>query len=246
MNKPNTIEADKPVEASSPGGGQARTLTEEAYDVLRKDIIDGVLEPGLKLQSAMLKERYGFGGSTLREALTRLSAQSLVTFEGQRGFRVAPMSTKDFADICDVRKIVETEALKRSILAGDEEWEARVVAAYHRLSRVESQFPDTYGKLYGEWEQRNHDFHAALLSACDSPWLLRMQELLLQQAERYRRITYATGSTIPRDVSEEHRLIMDAAIARDIDAACGLTASHIQKTLGILKQTGAFLGKGED
>ena len=222
--------------SAEPAASQSRTLTEQAYGLLRKDILSGTLHPEMKLQAESLKARYGFGGSTLREALTRLTAESLVTFEGQRGFRVAATSRDDFADLCDIRKIVEIEALRRSIQAGDDHWEARVVAAFHRLAKIEVQLPDNLGTLYNEWEERNRAFHKALLSACRSRWLLRMHDLLFQQAERYRRITFASGTRIPRNVHQEHRLIMEAAIARDVDAACGLAASHIHKTLAVLDE----------
>lgn len=231
-----TIDIEEP--RAAPNG--SRTLSEQAYETLRRDIIRGDLKPGSKLQSEMLKARYGFGGSTLREALTRLSAQMLVTFEGQRGFRVAEVSKADFADLSEMRKMVEIEALKRSIKAGDDDWEAGVVAAFHRLSKIEQEFPDKFGALYDEWEIRNRAFHDALISACNSRWLLRMHELLFQQSERYRRITYSSGTVIPRNVNEEHRRIMEAAIARDVDAACGLAASHIQKTVSVLD---AFYGR---
>jgi GntR family transcriptional regulator, carbon starvation induced regulator len=61
----------------------------------------------------------------------------------------------------------------------------------------------------------------------------------LQQAERYRRITFASGRRVKRNVQQEHRAIMEAAIARDIDAACGLAASHIQRTLTVFNQVSA-------
>jgi DNA-binding GntR family transcriptional regulator len=234
MNKTNeTIEFDKPAEMAV---GPSRTLTEQAYAMVRRDILSGNLQPGTKLQAESLKTRYGVGGSTLREALTRLTAEALVTFEGQRGFRVAATSREDFADLCDIRKMVEIEALRRSILAGDDDWEARVVAAFHRLAKIEMQLPDNLGTLYDEWEERNRSFHKALISACRSRWLLRLHDLLFQQAERYRRITFTSGTTIPRNVHQEHRAIMEAAIARDVDAACGLAASHILKTLSVLDQ----------
>jgi GntR family transcriptional regulator, carbon starvation induced regulator len=216
--------------------GQSRTLTEQAYEQLLKDILSGSLKPEMKLQAETLKSRYNVGGSTLREALTRLTAESLVTFEGQRGFRVAATSREDFADLCEIRKIVETEALKRSIMAGDDDWEAGVVAAFHRLTKIEAQMPNNLEALYDEWEIRNRAFHKALLSACPSPWLLRIHDQLFQQAERYRRITFVSGGTKMRNVNQEHRAIMEAAVARDVDAACGLAASHILKTLSVLDE----------
>jgi GntR family transcriptional regulator, carbon starvation induced regulator len=216
--------------------GTSRTLTEHAYEQLQRDILSGDLPPEMKLQAETLKTRYGVSGSTLREALTRLTAESLVTFEGQRGFRVAATSREDFADLCDIRKFVETEALKRSIQNGNDDWEARVVATFHRLAKVELQFPDNQAALYDEWELRNRAFHKALLSACPSRWLIRMHDQLFQQAERYRRITFAARGGQARNVHQEHRAIMEAAIAREVDAACGLAASHILRTLSVLDE----------
>lgn len=213
----------------------ASTLTERAYVALRSDIIAGALSPQAKLQTEDLKGRYGLGGSTLREALTRLTGEGLVTFEGQRGFRVAPVSQIDFSDLCEVRKMIEVDALKQSIEKGDDLWEAKVVAAHHRLARIEEQFPDRLEELYDQWEERNRDFHKSLISACPSRWLHRIHDVLFQQAERYRRITFASQRSIPRNVQLEHKAIMEAAVARDVDAACGLAASHIMRTLAIFR-----------
>ncbi len=69
-------------------------------------------------------------GSTIREALTRLLGEALVTAEGQRGFRVAAASIEDFRDLSAVRRLVETEALRQAIAAGGEAWEADIVAAF--------------------------------------------------------------------------------------------------------------------
>ncbi len=231
---PKSLSA-QPISSAGPDDLTAlRTLTERAYGALRTDILAGVLKPDAKLQTEALKIRYGMGGSTLREALTRLTGEALVTFEGQRGFRVAGTSREDFADLCDVRRIVEVEALRRSIVAGDDAWEARVVTAHHRLSKIEDQIPARLEAVYDEWENWNRAFHKALISACPSRWLIRMHDQLFQQAERYRRITFASGRLLPRNVQAEHEAIKIAAVARDVDAACGLAASHILRTLAVL------------
>jgi hypothetical protein len=66
----------------------ARTLSEHAYHQLRQHIIEGHYPPGAKLRVEHLKDVYGVGAGTLREALTRLVSDALVVAEGQRGFRV--------------------------------------------------------------------------------------------------------------------------------------------------------------
>lgn len=218
----------------------ARTVMEEAYAVLRRDILAGILAPGTKLRSAMLRQRYGYGGGPLREALTRLAAEMLVTFQGQRGFTVAEVSRADFADLCETRRLIETEALRRAILAGDSDWEARVRAAFLPLAAIERQPQAQRARLYDEWERCNQAFHNALLSSCPSRWLVRLHLFLFQQAERYRRLAFAAGATASRDMLDEHRLIMEAALRRDVDAACGLAASHIRRTLGVLDREEAL------
>ena len=146
-----------------------RTQTEQAYDSIRRDIIGGELRPNDKLQTEALKDRYGFGNSSLREALMRLTSESLVTFEGQRGFRVAAASREDFADLCSVRKLIEIEAVRLSILNGDDVWESNVVASYHRLSKIEGQMPDHLEQVYEDWEDRNREFHKALIAGMPVP-----------------------------------------------------------------------------
>lgn len=71
----------------------------------------------------------------MREALTRLSADGLVVAESMRGFRAAPLSVEDLRDTMETRIFVEAEALKRSILLGDDAWESRIVASLHAFKR---------------------------------------------------------------------------------------------------------------
>ncbi|MFO0987221.1 MAG: FCD domain-containing protein [Alphaproteobacteria bacterium] len=129
--------------------------------------------------------------------------------------------------MADLRVKFSTMALERSIAAGDEAWEAGIVAAYYQLAKLVKQMKAA--PVYAEeWERRNRAFHAALEGACNSPWLLHMCELLYDQSERYRRNFVAYPKIEPR-VYEEHRLIMEAVLARDAKAACRILAEHIRR-----------------
>jgi GntR family transcriptional regulator, carbon starvation induced regulator len=219
----------------------ARTLSEAAYRELRFDIVSGALRPESRLSANTLKVRYNVSTGTLREALTRLVGDSLVTFEGQKGFRVAPVSSEDFADLTEFRKLIETAALKRSIENGDEQWEGAVIASFHRLSKVEDRLhaaltrheQDAIEKVRDEWEARNRHFHATLISACDSKRIRHVHSVLYDQAERYRKITFNSQLVVHRDVRDEHRVIMAATLERDAEAACKFAADHIDKTLAV-------------
>ena len=227
---------EKRVTVGSPSGPRvvaARSLVEGAYETIRHDILTGDLAPGTKLRFEMLRERYGVGASTLREALTRLVGEALVTSEEQRGFRVAAISLEDFADLTRTRKLIEVEALRQAILFGDDAWEAGLVAAFHRLSKVEEKLADDPARQQDDFEERNRDFHMALIGACPSRWLKHMHAILFQQSERYRRISLC-NRVVPRDVHAEHKAVLEAVLARDVDLACRLEGEHIEKTLEVL------------
>src|ERR1700733_9604449 len=114
------------------------TQFEGAYWHLRRDIIDGKLEPSNKLRIDQLRETYGFGVSALREALSRLVSEGLVESEGQRGFWVAPISRDALHDIMGSRMVPEVEPLRQSIQHASLEWESGVVAPRHSLERTEA------------------------------------------------------------------------------------------------------------
>jgi GntR family transcriptional regulator, carbon starvation induced regulator len=219
----------------------ARSLIEAAYSALREDILSGRLAPGEKLRVEMLKDRYNVGASTLREALTRLVGEALVTSEEQRGFRVAAVSLEDFADLTKARQLIEVEALRQAILEGDDTWEAGVVAAYHRLSKVEEKLGSNPIAYSDEFEDRNRDFHRALLAACQSRWLHHMHGILFQQSERYRRISLAHRE-VPRDIHAEHAALFEAVLARDVDQACRVANDHINRTLQVVSQVFSVSG----
>ncbi len=217
------------------------TLVQSTYDAMREDILSGDLEPGTKLRADQLKNRYNVGASTLREALNLLVGEALVASEGQRGFRVTPMSEEDFRDIVRVRKMLETQALRESIAHGDERWEAEVVSAFHLLTRIEEKVPEDPVGLSGRWEECNRGFHAAMISACPSRWLHYFIGTLFHQSERYRRIALSMSQGgRKRDVHAEHEAIFEAVIGRDVETACQLTEQHIDRTLDFLAVEGFF------
>jgi len=222
--------------AGSDEAEEPKTLVESAYRRLRDDIIDGVHAPGAKLRVEHLKDRYEVGAGTLREALTLLVADALVVAQGQRGFRVAPISMSDFEDITTTRVLLETEALRQSIAHGDVQWESQVAAAFHLLSRAQEKVGKRLGpQHFEEWEERNRAFHDSLVAACPSRWIRHFVQVLYRQSERYRRLAL-TKRPIPRDVHAEHTAIFEATLDRDADRAAKHLGEHIRLTLQATRQ----------
>jgi DNA-binding GntR family transcriptional regulator len=207
--------------------GEAKTLADEAVSRIREDIVKGRLTPGEKLQPDALKELYGIGTSPVREALSRLASDGLVQAESQRGFFVAPVLVDELRDVADLRCRFSSLGLRRSIERGDDAWESGVVAAFYQLGKIAKSFesePERYAEV---WEQRNRAFHAALEQACGSPWLRHFCQMLYDQSERYRR-RFVKFPRLRPEVEAEHQAVMDAALARDADRACGILEAHIR------------------
>lgn len=204
-------------------------LTELAFRQLRRDVLSGSFPAGGKLKLDELQKQYGFSSSPLREALSRLAQEGLVRADERRGFRVAPLSAADFADITHMRLMLDPEALAGAIDTGDDEWEAQVVAAFHRLDKVESRLGTGPLQLDPEWSELHRAFHLALLSACPSERLKTWSASLFDQAERYRHISASQRRTARRKTSE-HRKIMEATLRRDQATACALWGEHVKST----------------
>ena len=218
-------------------GDQPRTLIETAYRQLRRDIIDGVHPAGQKLRVEHLKFQYQVSAGTLREALALLVADSLVVSQEQRGFQVAPMSLVDLEDLIRVRVLLECEAVEESIHLGRDNWEAGLVSAFHKLSLAEERLHTDAAGTFDEWEERNRQFHEALVGACRSAWLRKLRAQLYQQAERYRRLSAVKGPP-PVEVHEEHRNIFNAVMARDIAKVKVLLSAHIRRALTVIRMNG--------
>ncbi|WP_162581997.1 GntR family transcriptional regulator [Variovorax sp. PBS-H4] len=206
------------------------TLVDQAFARLRHDVLSGTYVAGVKLKVDELQSAYGFSSSPLREALTRLAQEGLVRADERRGFRVAPISLDDMADITRMRLILDLPALRESITLGGDAWESEVVAAFHRLELVEARLPDGPVILDDTWSELHRDFHLSLLAACPSERQRRWGESLFDQAERYRRFSGRFRKTSKRKTNE-HRRIMDAALRRDADTACALLEEHMRSTL---------------
>jgi GntR family transcriptional regulator, carbon starvation induced regulator len=207
-----------------------RSLTESTYRLIRSDILSGSIQPENKMQIIDLSQRHGTSASAVREALSRLVSESLVTLEVQKGFRAAPMSVREFQEITDLRIMLEMEAIRSAIMLGGEDWEAEIVSAHYRLEFAEKRVVKQELEAALDWETRNRDFHDALVGACDSQWLMRLRALLYDHSTRYRSYSLSTGA-LRRDSSLEHQLLRTAVLARNTEEACALIKKHFQATL---------------
>jgi DNA-binding GntR family transcriptional regulator len=207
-----------------------RSVAEAVYHAIRQDIVWGRLSANAPLRSDELRKKYQVGISPLREALSRLVGERLVTTVAQRGFRVAALSAGDVLDIMETRLVIERAALSRSIQAGDIAWEREVVASYHAMSRI--AIPTGPGPSAELWKRFHRQFHMALLGASGSRWQVELSGHLFDHAERYRavRAVIVPRPKLIRDIGTEHKRLFDAVLSRNVRAALKALDHHYRAT----------------
>lgn len=221
-----------------------RSLTSLVYQSLRSEIISCRMAPGARLRIAPLQAKYHVGIAAVREALSRLATEGLVVAEDQRGFSVAPVSGEDFLDLARTRLQIEALAIGQAIELGDLNWEAGIIDAFHRLSKVALTLPDHPTDVDEGWAALHRKFHYALVCGCQSPWLLQMHAMLYEQTERYRRLSVVIDPA--RHVGNEHRAIMDAVLARDSAGALAALETHLGETARLVAINNALRARPPD
>lgn len=213
-----------------------RTRAGDVYEALRSDILTCRVPPGSKIRINDVCSQLGVNLGAVREALSKLSSEGLVTAEAQKGYRAAPISRQELIDLTSARIDIENLCLSEAIANGDVAWESQIVAALHQLSRLPERDPAEQARLSEDWVLAHAAFHQALVGACRNAVKLRIRASLYDQSERYRRLSVPARGTDGRDTLAEHKSIADAALARNVPKAAVLMAEHLNKTTEILQR----------
>jgi GntR family carbon starvation induced transcriptional regulator len=230
------------------------TKTEAAYQTLRQAILETSLRPSAQLKLGNLRSSFSIGWTPLREALTRLEAEGLVTTSTNRGFCVAPVSRAELEDLTRARLVIEVPLFLESIEKGDAVWEERVVTTHYRLARCGNVVEKPNEQIIRDWEQKHQNFHEALLSASTSNWLLRFYGQILDQLRRHHRFLTlspmlqnadsparmdpATTAALTSAMAiEHHTALMEAALDRNFERAKSLMTEHAGYTLDVFNQS---------
>ena len=163
------------------------STTYKIYNKLKKSLIGGDLTPGTKLKIDDLKKKYQTGTNPIRESLTLLIADDLVTKIDQKGFKVSEATQEKFNEILKTRIWIESIALEESMKNKKDinEWEEELIVLNHRLQKAERSLMYEPENL-DSWEMVHKKFHLTLVSRSKSSFMNKFCELLYDQNMRYR------------------------------------------------------------
>jgi DNA-binding GntR family transcriptional regulator len=169
--------------------------------------------------------------------LSRLAGSGLVEFVPQRGVRVAKGSKDDLLDVYEIRIMLETIALKRSLQNADDDYRAAVSKAFEELKATpHPDGPDADPEGLLAWEEVHRCFHETILGRCGSPWLLRLIAQLFENSTRYRNLSLGIRGT-EDDILREHQQIAETVLAGDRKAAVAALTDHLRLTVDALAET---------
>jgi DNA-binding GntR family transcriptional regulator len=217
------------------------TKADDIAGLIEEAIVSGELMPGSVLRQEQLSERFGVSRTPVREALRRLAALGLVSFEPNRGVRVRTLSYQDLREAFLVRAELEalvTEEAARKLTREDLEELERCELDFARLTReVRSQEPGSARRsLMADWMHANHAFHDVLYRVADMPYV----ESVAKAARR----TFS-GPTVWAPVDDEledlysrnqaeHRAIRGALVAGSLAGARELAHEHVMHSFELL------------
>ncbi|KTD66618.1 HTH-type transcriptional repressor CsiR [Legionella santicrucis] len=203
---------------------------------IRQDLVSGYYSPGQKLQMEQLKARYNVGYSPLREALSRLVANGFVNLEELCGFSVPLLSLEELYDLYAIRMDLETRALELSMDHGDASWEAEVISCWYRYAKyIDSQSDQSLDPI--EWNEFQKEFTFTLIQACQSPWLLKIQDMLYDHSARYRFLCigfHHDNKKVLAEFKQENEDLVAAILARNKEKAVAISRIGWQRSLEIM------------
>lgn len=216
------------------------TAQQQVLNSLRDAIVRREFLPGMPIRTAAVAEQFGISRIPVREALRVLEAEGLVSAIPHKGVVVAEMSAADLHEIYLLRKILETEAAGRAIPA----LSRATLAELDRLvAEMDAHVTDDD---HAELIELNRNFHFTVCEASGLTHLTRIVRMLWNQSDAYRAL-YLAHDDFRRQAQEEHRAILEACHARNVETAIELLDEHRKRAeLAITKVLVAADPSGPD
>lgn len=202
-----------------------QNIAEQVTDELRAAIHSGELAPGERLVERKLADRLGVSHIPVREALTRLAEERLITREPRRGARVAQLSAQDLEEISSLRIVLEQFMAIRV----QERWNEESAA---RLGAIIQDMSDAAPGDIAEVLRQDRLFHETLADLAEHRFL---DELSGQLRGRITGFIQAANSALDPTEQEEHvrshQQIVDAIASGDPEQARAVIAEHVTRAV---------------
>jgi DNA-binding GntR family transcriptional regulator len=196
--------------------------SDRAYLTLRTEILDADLHAGTVLAEVEQSLRLGVSRTPLREALSRLAAEGLVSTYSGRGVVVTDVSAENVTEFFEVREALEVQAAR---LAARRRSLPAFAALRGEFENVDELLADKH-RYYGLVARLDE----AIDDAAGNPYLVTALDGVRTHVARIRRLAQDDQARL-RDAAREHLQILDAIIDGDESLAASATQLHLRNSL---------------
>jgi DNA-binding GntR family transcriptional regulator len=184
---------------------------------LARRIVSGNIAAGAKLRQDHIAEEFSTSHVPVREAFRLLEAQGLVVSEPRRGVRVAAFTIEEVKEVAEMRAALEVLALRHAA--------PHLTPAILKAAEAATQAGDKAADAQ-TWDEANRSFHRLILTPCGMPRLLKAIDDLQIASARLLFSGWRAEWEAPTD--RDHRAILAALRADDVDQAIAILARHVQ------------------
>jgi len=195
-------------------------MTKDAYERLREEIVEGLIDPGAPLVEATIAARFGISRTPVREALRRLEQDGLVE-RGDRGMEVRSRSPEEILEIYGVRVLLEGLAAKLAAASATPLDLANLHERHRQMAKLGMEPDDTKAMAV-----TNRRFHEALWTASHNRTLFDLLVRLNSHLSRYPATTLSHPGRWER-VLAEHEELIEAIRTHELDRAEELAEAHM-------------------
>lgn len=196
-------------------------LRDEVFNTLRQRILRGSLKPGERLMEIHLAEQLGVSRTPIREAIRMLELEGLVKMIPRKGAQVASISREDLQDVLEVRKALDTLAVKLACERISQE-------EIEKLKEAEAEFERTL-KFSDTTQIAEADvaFHDVIQASSKNKRLKSMISNLAERIYRYRYEYIKQQSDGGKTLVDEHRMIIRYIEEKNVEKAIEAIELHI-------------------
>ena len=194
-------------------------LRDVVFNTLRQAILTGELKPGERLMEIHLADRLGVSRTPIREAIRKLELEGLVVMIPRKGAQVAKITEKNLKDVLEVRRALDTLAVRLACKRMDETYKKQLREACDEFAKV---VKCSNTKDITEADVRFHDI---INQSTGNDRLIQLVNNLAEQMYRYR-LEYIKDAAYHKRLVDEHEEIYNAIMEQDEERAARAVVVH--------------------
>lgn len=197
------------------------SLKLHAYNCIKHKIATCEYAPGSLLNEELLREEIGVSRTPIRDALSRLEQEGLITIMPKKGVMVTGLSISDINMIFEVRLLFEPYAVRNYGFTLPQE---TMLGFYNRFLLPCSALSEE------DFFNLDNEFHLAIVHAMPNRFLLQAYDMIHTQNLRFRMLTGHIHQRRLEETQHEHMEIITACLHGEWDTAGTAMREHLVRS----------------